>query len=88
MQPIHELLSRIRWDPEFGVDHFELGYHDRVENRIMRVPIHDVVIPEENSHVFELIGDDGQSIRIPFHRVREVFKDGVVIWQRPESHEH
>jgi hypothetical protein len=49
------------------VSHFELGYHDRVENRIMRVPIHDVVFPEENSRVFELIGDDGQSIRIPFH---------------------
>jgi uncharacterized protein (UPF0248 family) len=87
MQPIHELLGR-RWDPEFGVGHFELGYHDRVENRIVRVPRHDVVFPEEDSRVFELIDDEGQSIRIPFHRVREVFKDGVVIWQRPESHEH
>jgi uncharacterized protein (UPF0248 family) len=81
MQPIHELLSRIRWDREFGVGHFELGYYDRVENRIVRVPLHDVVFPEEDSRVFELI-DEGQSIRIPFHRVLEVFKDGVVIWQR------
>jgi uncharacterized protein (UPF0248 family) len=83
MQPIHELLSRIRWDKEFGAARFELGYHDRVDDRILRVPLHEVVFPEDEQGVFELIDDEGRSIRIPFHRVREVWKDGQVIWQRP-----
>jgi len=32
--PIHELLSRIRWDLAFGSVYFVLGYYDRVEGRI------------------------------------------------------
>jgi len=29
MIPIHELLARIRWDPEFGAARFEIAYFDR-----------------------------------------------------------
>jgi hypothetical protein len=28
-----------------------------------------------------------QARRIPFHRVREVIKDGPIIWQRPDRDE-
>lgn len=84
MQPIHELLSRIRWDPEFSRGRFEIGYHDRLEDRIVRVPLLEVLFPE-GENAFELIDDDGESHRIPFHRVREVCKDGQVIWQRPPA---
>ena len=38
MIPIHQLLSRIRWDPEFGRGTFDLGYFDRVEERVVIVP--------------------------------------------------
>jgi len=34
MIPIHELLNRIRWDPEFAKGNFELGYYYRTETRI------------------------------------------------------
>ena len=34
MIPIHELLNRIRWDPEFAKGDFQLGYYDRAEDRI------------------------------------------------------
>ena len=40
MIPIHELLNRIRWDPEFAKGDFELGYHDRTENGIIMVLMH------------------------------------------------
>jgi uncharacterized protein (UPF0248 family) len=39
MIPIHELLSRIRWDPEFAKGDFQLGYYDRTEDRIISVPL-------------------------------------------------
>lgn len=35
--PIHERLNRIRWDAEFARGNFELGYFDRIEERIIAV---------------------------------------------------
>ncbi|MBI2311362.1 MAG: DUF504 domain-containing protein [Betaproteobacteria bacterium] len=55
MIPIRRLLSRIQWDSEFAKGDFVLGYYDRVEAKIRRVPL---------------------------HRVREVLRDGELIWKR------
>jgi uncharacterized protein (UPF0248 family) len=83
MTPIHELLHRIRWDKEFGQGRFEIGYFDRHEGTIHRVALQEVVFPEDDRHTFQVVDETGQSHRIPFHRVREVVKDGQIIWQRP-----
>ena len=82
MQPIHEILSRIRWDSEFARGQFQIGYYDRVADRIVLVPLHEVRFPEDANDLFELIDEEGESHRIPFHRVREVHKNGEVIWKR------
>ena len=42
MTPIHELLNRIRWDEEFGQAEFEIGYYERLEDRIIRVPLREI----------------------------------------------
>jgi uncharacterized protein (UPF0248 family) len=86
MIPIHELLSRIRWDKEFGQGRFEIGYFDRYEGVIQRVSLQEVTFPETAHHTFIVVDEAGQTHRIPFHRVREVVKDGQVIWQRPPGH--
>jgi uncharacterized protein (UPF0248 family) len=83
MTPIHALLSRIRWDKEFGRGHFELGYSDRFAEGLQRVALQAVTFPEDDRHTFEIVDEAGQVRRIPFHRVREVVKDGHVIWRRP-----
>jgi uncharacterized protein (UPF0248 family) len=85
MQPIQELLRRIRWDSEFGRGEFQIGYHDRISDRIILVPLHEVRFPEDAHNLFELVDNEGESHRIPFHRVREVHKDGELIWKRPNS---
>jgi len=85
MAPIHELLNRIRWDPEFGRGRFELGYFDRVEGRVILVPFEQVIFPETDPQAFRLVDPDGGSHRVPFHRVREVYKDGHRIWHRPQD---
>jgi len=36
MIPIHQLLNRIRWDPQFAKGNFELGYYVRAENHEAR----------------------------------------------------
>jgi len=82
MTPIHELLSRIRHDKEFGQGRFEIGCWDRREGRIHRVPFQQIVFPAGERRAFELLDEAGQLRRIPFHRVREVYRDGQRIWQR------
>ncbi len=84
MIPIHELLSRIRWDPEFAKGDFQLGYYDRGEDGVILVPLKEVTFPEDNPQVFHVIDLEGQVHRIPLHRVREVYKDCQRIWNRPK----
>lgn len=81
--PIRKLLSRIRWDREFGQGSFEIGYDDRVAGEIIRVPFRDLVIEPEQGEGFLVQDAAGVYRRIPFHRVREVYKNGECIWQRP-----
>ena len=85
MIPIHELLNRIRWDPEFAKGNFELGYYDRTENRIILVPLKEVTFAQASPRTFQLIDFEGQVHRIPFHRVREVYRDSQRIWHRLDS---
>ncbi len=81
MIPLHKLLSRIRWDPEFGRGEFRVGYYDRVRRDLVYVPL--ATIDQEASRFFFVVADEqGRVHRVPYHRVREVWKDGVVIWQR------
>jgi hypothetical protein len=34
---------------------------------------------------FTAVEQDGSVHEVPFHRVREVHRDGVLIWQRPAA---
>lgn len=82
MLPIHKLLARIRWDPAFGRARFELGYFDRIERRVLVVPFESVRFPTEAPATFEIDDADGETHRIPFHRVRCVYRNGRLIWHR------
>ena len=82
MQPLHTLLHRIKWDAEFAKGEFALGYHDRVAHQERVVPFASISMdPEAGS--FSVHDEEGIVAHIPLHRVRTVYKDGVVIWQRP-----
>lgn len=85
MLPIHKLLSRIRWDPRFRVGRFEIGYFDRLERRIIAVPFESLHFPAAAPKMFEIRDEEGELRRIPFHRVRRVYRDGRIIWQRHPS---
>ena len=83
MIPIHELLHRIRWDPEFGKGAFELGYDDHVAGRLVRIPLTRLHLEPGDRFAFEAVEDDGSLHMVPFHRVRAVWRDGALIWKRP-----
>ena len=82
MLPIRKLLDRIRWDPDYGAALFEIGYLDRVAGGIVRVRFDRL---DRDGFAFLLETPDGRMVRIPLHRVREVCRNGELIWCRPEA---
>lgn len=82
MLPIYKLLSRIRWDKEFGAGQFSIGYYDRLADRLVSVPFSGIVFQEGDKHSFQVMDADGVFQSIPFHRVREVRRNGELIWSR------
>lgn len=82
MIPIHELLSRIRWDPEFGRGEFLIGYYDRVEEEIVLVPLSELRFDPGDRFDFEIIDADGVLHTIPLHRIKAVYRNGELIWHR------
>lgn len=82
MTPIHDLLSRIRWDREFGQGEFALGYYDRVLGEIVRVSFSEIIFPREGRDAIQALTGDGVIHSIPLHRIREVYRNNELIWHR------
>jgi len=82
MIPIQDLLNRIRWDEAFGKADFVIGYYDRVADTIIRVPLRKVFFEAGDHFAFELYDDEGELHSIPLHRIKEVYRDGQLIWHR------
>ncbi len=80
MQPLHSLLHRIKWDAEFGKGVFALGYYDRVARQDVIVPLASISLDGDG---MSFQTEDGMVARVPLHRVRTVYKDGVAVWRRP-----
>ena len=55
MITIQELLNRINWDKEFAKGEFVIGYYDRVEKRVLKVPLRDIYF-KSWPHLFEKPG--------------------------------
>ena len=83
MQPLEELLHRIRWDPAFAQGTFALGYVDRLAGAEQIVPFTSVRFDSDRPGMFAVEDSDGVRRLIPLHRVRMVYRDGAVIWRRP-----
>lgn len=82
MTPLHELLSRIRWDEKFGQGRVVLGYQDHVLGRIVQVDLREVRFDPDNRSMLDIVGEDGAVHAVPLHRVKDVWRDGVLIWHR------
>lgn len=80
--PIHELLNRIRWDDKFGAADFSIGYYDRIANQIIIVPFTALNFSTLDHFDFTLVDEKGAVHTIPLHRIRQVFRNGEIIWER------
>jgi uncharacterized protein (UPF0248 family) len=84
MIPIQDLLHRIQWDAAFAEAEFEIAYYDRVSRTLVRLPLRYIRFPHGERFAFEAIEADGSVHSVPLHRVREVWRNGELIWQRPQ----
>ena len=82
MMPIQQLLHRIQHDAKFAHGEFTLGCFDRIEGRIVPVPLSEVEFVA-SERMLRFVDADGRLHRIPLHRIREVRKNGQLIWSRP-----
>jgi len=82
MTPIHDVIARIRWDREFGAARFVIGYHDRVAGREVRVALDRIHFVPGERFAFEAVEPDGMVHQVPFHRVRDVWRNDELIWHR------
>ena len=82
MITIRELLNRIRWDQDFGRGDFAIGYFDRVEQRVVMVPLKHVRFHVGDHVSLVLTNAVGETLPIPLHRIYEVYRNGELIWHR------
>ncbi len=52
MIPLHELLNRLHWDPEFGRGEFRIGYLEHVRGEPVYVPLVSVRQAEDSHFCF------------------------------------
>jgi len=82
MIPIHELLSRIRWDKQFGAAAFRLGFYDRVEAKLLYVSLDAAHFEPGDHFAFAFTDEEGICHSVPMHRIKEVWRNGELIWHR------
>lgn len=82
MIPVWELLNRIRWDEEFAKAEFRIGYYDRLEDAIIVVPFSQVLQEPGDHFSVQITDDEGIFHRVPLHRIKEVYRNGKLIWKR------
>ena len=82
MVPIHALLARIRWDPQFGRGRWEIAYLDCAQPGLVRVPLDEIRTQAHIGFVFDVVDEEGAEHSIPYHRVRQVWRDGKLLWSR------
>jgi uncharacterized protein (UPF0248 family) len=75
---IGDLLNKIRWDKTSKPEEYMLVYFDRMAGKSYEVAF--TAIGREGN--FFTIMVNGQKTSIPIHRIRQVKKQGKVVWER------
>ncbi|MGE3512826.1 MAG: DUF504 domain-containing protein [Vicinamibacterales bacterium] len=83
MRPIREVLNRIRWDPSYAGGQFSLAYIDHRRKEPVVVPFALVTFDAGTPSMIGVVDRDGESRKIPLHRIQRVYQGGDVLWERP-----
>lgn len=78
MQPIQDLLNKIKWDKREAPEQYSIFYFDRILNKLIKIPYTKIKKLEGS---FMVLGNIDET-NIPLHRIRKVTKNNVVVWER------
>ena len=78
MQPIQNLLNKIKWDKRENPEEYSIFYYDRILKDLIEIPYEEIKRVEGT---FMVLGDEDES-NVPLQRVKKVTRDGYVVWQR------
>lgn len=73
-----QMLDKIKWSNKFKPEEITLSYFDRILNKNIKINYGEVKI-EDN---FIILEKENKISEIPLHRLREIRKNGIVIWKR------
>ena len=77
MQPIKDLINKIKWDKRENPKDYTLVYIDLRKEKY--IPYTAIKRLEGN---FMILEENNQEVEIPLHRIRKVKKQDKIIWQR------
>lgn len=80
MMPIINLLNKIKWDKRENPEQCSIGYFDRVHNATVKVPFPEMKVDDKFS--FTICDEQGEEHNMPFHRIKKVWKNNELIWER------
>ncbi len=78
MQPIQDLLNKIKWDKRENPKEYSIFYYDRVLKKLIEIPYTKIKKLEGSF----MILDNEEESNIPLHRIRKVTKSNIVVWER------
>lgn len=78
MTYIGDLLNRIRWDKQLKPEEYTLLYFDRIAEKTFEISF--TKIGRIGNFIVIKRGDT--KVHIPLHRIRQVKKNGKVVWER------
>ena len=72
MQPIQNLLNKIKWDKRENPEEYSIFYYDRILKDLIEIPYEEIKRVEGT---FMVLGDEDES-NVPLQRVKNVTRDG------------
>lgn len=79
MQPIKDVLTKIKWDENTKKEEFTIHYLDSVEKKMVALKFLDIIRQEGS---FIVIEKNSQETFIPLHRIKQVTEKENIIWKR------
>ena len=80
MQPIHELLNKIKWDKRENPNEYFIFYYDRILKKLIQIPYNKIKRIEGS---FMVLDNEDES-NVPLHRIKKAEKDNIVFWERKQ----
>lgn len=78
MQPISDLLNKIKWDKRENPKQYSMFYFDRILKILIEIPYTKIKRVEGS---FIVLNNEEES-NIPLHRIKRVTKNKDIVWER------